>query len=520
MASRALLGFSSFLSFALLAIGIALSAQAKDWPPISAEELAMKEYPPIPGAPAIILYREVYITDVRGFATEYYRIKILKEEGKKYADVSIPFAGVEVLGIQARTVHPDGTVVNFDGQVFEKPIAKTRRRKILVKTFALPEVKVGSIIEYKYRISRQYFSMSEWRSGLAMRVIRGVLKRGGSWPTQPWRVQQRLFARRVRFSFEPWKDVPLGSTWLGLPTSKGPSYQADGTLQLELENIPAFEEEEYMPPESFLKSRVAFVYVEKTAGQPESFWSGQGKLRAKEIEEFIGKRKGIRRAVAEIITPDDPPEAKLSKLCARVQQIRDLRNDRSMSDKEKQEAYKKNKNVEDVLKRGYGNGAQINRLFAALARAAGFDTYVVRIVGRDERFFNRNLLDWSQLDHEVVMVRSGSKDLYLDPSNPYCPFGFLSWEETGVQGVLLQKSGGVLIKTPLPESANAVIERKAELQLSPDGTLKGQVHVSFTGQEALKRRLEAALLQKSDSIPNALPPDRLGDGQKRLHLPI
>ena len=32
--------------------------------------------------------------------------------------------------------------------------------------------------------------------------------------------------------------------------------------------------------------------------------------------------------------------------------------------------------------------------------------------------------------------------------------------------------------------------------------------------------METALLQKSDSIPNALPPDRLGDGQKRLHLPI
>ena len=34
------------------------------------------------------------------------------------------------------------------------------------------------------------------------------------------------------------------------------------------------------------------------------------------------------------------------------------------------------------------------------------------------------------------------------------------------------------------------------------------------------RKFYAALLQKSDSIPNALPPDRLGDGQKRLHLPI
>ena len=168
-----------------------------------------------------------------------------------------------------------------------------------------------------------------------------------------------------------------------------------------------------------------------------------------------------------------------------------------MSDKDKQEAYKKNKNVEDVLKSGYGHFAQINGLFAALARAAGFDTYVVQIAGRDESIFNPNLLDWNQLDHQVVMVRSGSKDLYLDPSNPYCPFGFLSWEAAGVQGVLLQKSGGVLVKTPEPESANTVTERKAELQLSPDGTLKGQVHVSFTGQEALKRRLEA--LEKDDA---------------------
>ena len=42
------------------------------------------------------------------------------------------------------------------------------------------------------------------------------------------------------------------------------------------------------------------------------------------------------------------------------------------------------------------------------------------------------------------------------------------------------------------------------------------------GKDRVQRiwRREGALLQKSDSIPNALPPDRLGDGQKRLHLPI
>ena len=270
MASRADVGFCSFLCFLLLAIGIAPPAQAKDWPPISAEELAMKEYPPSLGAPAIILYREVYIIDKRSMATEYYRIKILKEEGKKYADVIIPFAGVRVEGIQGRTVHPDGSVVNFDGQVFEKPIAKRRRQKILVKTFALPEVKVGSIIEYKYRILWKRISLSLYGLDFGMGGIRGTLERGYSLSTQPWRVQQHLFTRRARFSFQP-LSVPLGWTWLGLPTSKSPSYQADGTIQLELENIPAFEEEEYMPPESFLKSRVAFfMFRERQANRKAS----------------------------------------------------------------------------------------------------------------------------------------------------------------------------------------------------------------------------------------------------------
>ena len=37
---------------------------------------------------------------------------------------------------------------------------------------------------------------------------------------------------------------------------------------------------------------------------------------------------------------------------------------------------------------------------------------------------------------------------------------------------------------------------------------------------ARRRNRHEALLQKSASIPNALPPDRLGDGQKRLHLPM
>ena len=44
--------------------------------------------------------------------------------------------------------------------------------------------------------------------------------------------------------------------------------------------------------------------------------------------------------------------------------------------------------------------------------------------------------------------------------------------------------------------------------------------LNFISSSGMRVLLIAALLQESDSIPNALPPDRLGDGQKRLHLPI
>src|SRR5262249_41853452 len=138
-----------------LAVAICLSnaVNAGDhFQPVSAEELAMKSEPLAPGAPAIILYRQVDRDDNGATSHEdnYVRIKILTEEGRKYADVEIPFLkdSKDVVNLKARTVRPDGSIVNFDGKVFEKSLYKTRGVKYLAKTFTLPDVQVGTIIEY------------------------------------------------------------------------------------------------------------------------------------------------------------------------------------------------------------------------------------------------------------------------------------------------------------------------------------------------------------------------------------
>ena len=93
--------------------------------PVSSDELKMTSEPQAPGAAAILLYRQVDRDD-NGRTTHedsYFRIKILTEEGRKYADIEIPFLkqSENINNVRARTIKPDGSIVNFDGKVFFWP---------------------------------------------------------------------------------------------------------------------------------------------------------------------------------------------------------------------------------------------------------------------------------------------------------------------------------------------------------------------------------------------------------------
>ena len=144
----------SFILFAQVAVLLlALPSLADDWQPISPEELKMTNLPEAPGAPAVILCRQVDRDDGRnGHQVDYVRIKILTEEGRKYANVEIPFFKEQgsIHGVKARSIRPDGAIANFDGKVYEQTIVKAKGVKFLAKTLTLPDVQIGSIIEYRY----------------------------------------------------------------------------------------------------------------------------------------------------------------------------------------------------------------------------------------------------------------------------------------------------------------------------------------------------------------------------------
>jgi hypothetical protein len=90
MRDRLVLSVGILISLLLPTAG-RLAAATDDWPPITAEEKAMKDCPQQPGAPAVFLYREE-ITDHNTWTATYYcRLKILTAAGKEHANIEIPF---------------------------------------------------------------------------------------------------------------------------------------------------------------------------------------------------------------------------------------------------------------------------------------------------------------------------------------------------------------------------------------------------------------------------------------------
>jgi hypothetical protein len=462
---------------AVFAFSSRRAAVADEWQPVSPEDLKMTSYAKAPGAPAIILYREVDRDDSNYHVPHeynYVREKIFTEEGRKYADIEIPYPKDQqnIVDIRARTIRPDGSIVNFDGKVYDKEIVKSRSLKYLAKTFTLSDVQPGSIIEYHYMVD---------------------FKEGYVYDSR-WILSEELFTRSAKFTLKPSMDFALQWSWPnGLPEgSKPPVNENNKIIHLEAQDIPAFQFEDDMPPENAMKYRVDFIYSDDTLEtDPNRFWKKRDKKLYDKVESFVNKRKAMEEAVAQTVAPGDSPETKLKKLYARVQQLRNTSYEVQKTAQEEKRAKEKGiGSVEDVWKQGYGTGEQITWLFLGLARAAGFEAYPVYIATRDDHFFFRNLMKASDLNTNVVLVKLNGKDLYLDPGTAFTPFGLLPWSESDVPGLKLDKDGGTWVTTSMAESSESRIERKANFKVTSDGSLEGKLTVTYTGLEALDRRIE------------------------------
>jgi hypothetical protein len=277
--------------------------RAYDFPAIPDEEMKFKEVPGQPGAPAAILYREEIDDDVKNhFHMTYVRMKILTEAGRQFADVNVEFAKgwANIENVSARTIHADGTVIPFDGKVYDKELVKARGYKEHVKTFTVPDVQVGSIIEYRYffRYWDKYFIAPLWI------------------------IQTDLWQKHVHFKFLPqdtwshplmdWRERTVqGVAWTTMCPKELQPQQSKiltGGEQIEINgtNVAPFVEEPYMVTSNKFRYNVHFYYL--TSKKQEDFWKTEGKFWNKDAEKYMGKKDGVAEQVNQIVGANDTPE--------------------------------------------------------------------------------------------------------------------------------------------------------------------------------------------------------------------
>jgi hypothetical protein len=470
----------------------AIGSLAWDWPPISPEDLSMTSIKEQPGAPAVVLLREETDDDMNNVHSVYERIKILTDAGREYANVELPYRrhGFSIAGISGRTIHSDGSVVQFEGKPFDKAVVKGSGLRLNVKSFTLPDVQVGSIIDFKYSL--------RYEDNLVL-------------PPE-WEVQTELFQRKASFKFIPFQNngsmqimldhgqisngiawTPFLGQWAQPQLHKKPTptltnvHEVGFWVDLSVNDVPALIEEPFMPPANMIKMRVYFYYQQNM--KMDDYWKAEGKYWNKDVESFVGKNKGVDEALAKTISPTDTPEQKVRKIYSFVSS---LENQNYIPERTQQEQIalelKRNKGADDVLEHRSGTHDDLNRLFISMVRAAGIPASLIWVPDRSQELFIKQLLSTHQFDAEIADVQLDGKDVFLDPGTKFCPYRIIDWRYTGVEGLRQSPKGADFGQTPAPGYSESVTTRLAKVSIDEHGILTGTVSLMFKGTAAMHQR--------------------------------
>lgn len=491
--------------------------ETQQWREVAQEELAMTSEPRAPGAFAVHLYTETQRNNVHNGEMNYWQTKILSEEGRNLANISINYdqQSEVIRRIDARVIQPDGAAVTFSGEIYDRPLNSGGNSSLRVKSFTLPEVRVGSIVEVRY--------WRRWQSSAPSQVVRTITVDSGTSyslvyrqgtvaaPAPRWILNQRLHTRLARYSLQL-----LGGQFVrwSLPTvlpagASEPKSDGKGLVTMEARNMPEFVAEDYMPPADDLAASVDFGYDRLAAadvGSRAAYWKTFGVNHSKSIETFLGKPKFVSRRLAKIIDRTDSTEQKYQKIYERVRRMGNLDIPGALDEQERQRCSKPREHVWEVAEAGCGNTAQLQLYFVALCRAAGLPAAPVRISSRQRRFFTPETPDSSRLDGWLVAITLNGREVMLSPGVPFLPFGSLIWWDTAVPAFRPEATGGSWSTTPVPVPADAVTRRTAKLALSDDGVLEGTVVLRHSGHEATVR-MTALLLADEQTRLDALKDD-------------
>jgi len=391
-----------------------VSAQnfSREFGKIGVAEIELTEYAADKSAEALVLFdigKSHFAHSDNGFDIVFERstrIKIFSEAGIDWADISIEFyqeGGIyeKVYDIEAYTYNYENgelSKTKLDiNTIHEEKINNSWNRK----KFAMPDVKEGSIIEYRYKIQTQYhFNLQDWEF--------------------QWKIP-------VIYSEYEVKMIPFYEyTWIAQGISKFDFQESHrdnrrrrfNGLEFEdmvhkyiMKNVPAFNDEEYISSinDYIIKIDFQLTKVTHTNGSVFEIMSTWPKIindLAK--HESLGKyaKKSEKSAAKNFDLNTLANKSSTEKLDAILNYVK-----RNYTWNKRNGIYA-SKSLNKFIKDKFGNNADINLFTIGLLNAAGIEAYPVIISTRSHgkiktdypfRHFFNYVIILSNIDGHLIM---------------------------------------------------------------------------------------------------------------------
>jgi uncharacterized protein DUF3857/transglutaminase superfamily protein len=487
----------------LLCLFAALTAPAlasgEDWKPIDPAQLAMKTSVVEKEADAEGLFWEVRMDDNEEgdlIFTHYLRVKVFTERGREsQSKIDLLYgklygSEIKISDIAARTIKNDGTIVELKKEdIFDRTVVKTSGLKYKSKSFAMPAVEPGCIIEYRWRETRVRTNAQNVRLNF----------------------QRDIPVQRVQYLVKPYayEGFTFNSLMLhGTPTKWEKA--KNGFYMTSMSNVPALHDEARMPPEDQVKTWMLVFYQPTTddTKDVDKYWTRTGKFFYDKTKSLIKPSDEVKKMAATLTADAKTDDEKLERLFDFCRtKIKNTSLDTAGLSSDDRAKLKENKNPGDTLKRGMGSSADIDQLFAALANASGYDARIAFAPDRGDIFFNKDVPNTYFIDPMNIGVKVGDNWKFFNPGYPHIPFGMLRWQEEGQQSLIPDPNQPVWVDTPMSGPDKSLVKRNAKLKLTDDGSLEGDVRIEYTGQFAIERKMdidEESESQREDDLKEEL----------------
>jgi Domain of Unknown Function with PDB structure (DUF3857) len=457
------------LVFSALLLFLLTTAQDKipKYGNIDKADLEMKDCDFDPGAEAVELldvgevqYQYIQNVGWQSEATYRIRMKILKASAMHRAEIKIRYYSKnryqEVSGINGESYNLDAAGNIMETKMEKKAVFnKAIDKEYSEVSFALPEVKIGTVFEYKYKMTRKSYSY-----------------------IPAWAFQQSIPVKYSAYNViipEYFQFTVQTTARQSIEKKDDRRNTGDGAWYI-MRNIPGLKDEPYSSGRKDYLQRVEFQLSKiVTPSYYEEVRTTWPKI-IKELEENDYFGGAIKKNIKG--TNDLDVQLKTAKSIKEKVQLVYNYVQKNMQWNDEEGIYSDN-GIKDAWDKKNGNIADINFILIRLLRDADIDAKPLIASTKDNGAINTVYPFLRQFNCVLAYVADGDERYIMNAADKYNPFNLVPYDVLYTNALVVDKDGGALVGLNSDKKFTNSIYFSAAVEA--DGKISGTATLNSSG---------------------------------------